>query len=183
MSASGRFDKNKNFKGKFTPRVSALVRLSENQNLRLSYQTAYRFPGNLAQWIMLDVGSDFLLLGGLPWVIDSMNARKYPVRQVNSDGSISPNDYVFKEFKPETMRSFEIGYRALLAGKILVDAYAYKGKYEDFLGRIGLLQPQNGELYSIVVNSQNKVKTHGFGIGIDYRMHKIPRYSSICIPT
>ena len=70
------------------------------------------------------------------------------------------------------MRSFEIGYRALLAGKILVDAYAYKGKYEDFLGRIGLLQPQNGNLYSIVVNSQNKVKTHGFGIGIDYRMHK-----------
>ena len=63
LSDSGRFDKNENYKAQFTPRFAALVKLAKDNNLRMSYQTAYRFPGNLAQWIRLDVGGDFLLLG------------------------------------------------------------------------------------------------------------------------
>ena len=79
LTASGRFDKNENFKAQFTPRFAALVKLAKDHNLRMSYQTAYRFPGNLAQWIRLDVGGDYLLLGGLPWVMDYMHADKNPV--------------------------------------------------------------------------------------------------------
>lgn len=165
LTTSGRFDKNENFKAQFTPRFAALVKLAKDNNLRLSYQTAYRFPGNLAQWIRLDVGGGFMLLGGLPWVMDYMQAAKYPVFEI---GSSSP--YKHKELKPETMRSFEAGYKALIKNKLLIDAYAYIGKYEDFLGRIGLVQPSTSKAYSIVVNSTNKVKTHGYGLGMDYRM-------------
>ncbi|HNU15622.1 MAG TPA: TonB-dependent receptor, partial [Chitinophagaceae bacterium] len=75
-----------------------------------------------------------------------------------------------KDLKPETMRSFELGYKGLIKNKLLIDAYLYLGKYEDFVGRIGLYQPATDEAYSIVVNSSNKVKTHGFGLGMDYRM-------------
>ncbi len=171
LTASGRFDKNENFKGMFTPRAAALIQLAKDHNLRLSYQTAYRFPGNLAQWIMLDVGSDYLLLGGQPWVMDTMQAGKYPVYEI-VDGAPSPDPYHYRQLNPETMRSFEIGYKALINRKILVDAYAYSGKYQDFLGRIGLFQPATGQAYSIVVNSANKVKTYGFGLGLDYRMKK-----------
>ncbi|MGZ5136024.1 MAG: TonB-dependent receptor plug domain-containing protein, partial [Flavitalea sp.] len=170
LITSGRFDKNENFKAQFTPRFAALVKLAKNHNLRMSYQTAYRFPGNLAQWIRLDVGGDYLLLGGLPWVMDYMNAGKNPVHQINDDGTINPNAYTYKEFKPETMRSFEVGYKARIKNKLLLDAYAYIGKYEDFIGRIGLDQPATNQRYSIVVNSANKVKTHGYGLGMDYRM-------------
>jgi hypothetical protein len=171
LTASGRFDKNENFKGKFTPRFAALIRLAKDNNLRLSYQTAYRFPGNLAQWIMLDVGGDYLLLGGQPWVMDTMNASKYPVHEI-INGSPSGPAYKYQEFRPETMRSFEIGYKGLIDNRLLIDGYAYVGKYEDFLGRIGLYQPATGEAFSIVVNSANKVKTYGFGLGMDYRMKK-----------
>jgi outer membrane receptor protein involved in Fe transport len=171
VTASGRFDKNENFKGKFTPRVAALINIAKDQNLRLSYQTAYRFPGNLSQWIMLDVGSDYLLLGGLPWVMDSMDASKHPVYEI-VNGVPAAEPYQYREFKPETMRSFEIGYKGLINNRLLIDAYGYFGKYRDFLGRIGLYQPGTGEAYSIVVNSANKVKTYGFGIGMDYRMQK-----------
>jgi outer membrane receptor protein involved in Fe transport len=169
LTASGRYDKNENFKGKFTPRVAALIKVAPDHNIRVSYQTAYRFPSNLTQWIRLDVGSDFLLLGGLPWVKDYMQVDKYPVHEF-VDGSPQPQPYEFKEFKPETMRSFEIGYKSLIDKKLLIDAYGYFGKYEDFVGRIGLYQPTTGEAYSIVVNSPNKVKTYGFGLGLDYRM-------------
>lgn len=169
LTASGRFDKNENFKGQFTPRAAALVRLAKDNNLRLSYQTAYRFPGNLSQWIRLNVGGDYLLLGGLSWVMDYMKADKDPVVQITEAGP-STTPYVYKDLKPETMRSFELGYKGLIKNKLLIDAYLYLGKYEDFVGRIGLYQPATDKAYSIVVNSSNKVKTHGFGLGMDYRM-------------
>jgi outer membrane receptor protein involved in Fe transport len=172
LTASGRFDKNENFKAQFTPRFAALINVAKDNNLRMSYQTAYRFPGNLAQWIRLDVGGDYLLLGGLPWVIDYMQTDKNPVHLINSDGNIDPNPYVYKDFKPETMRSFEVGYKGLINKKLLIDAYAYFGNYKDFIGRIGLYQPNTGEAFSITVNSSTKVKTYGYGFGIDYRMGK-----------
>ena len=139
----------------------------------MSYQTAYRFPGNLAQWIRLDVGGDYLLLGGIPWVMDYMHADKNPVYQVIDEyGNTTSDPYVYKDFKPETMSSFEIGYRGIIKDKLMIDAYTYFGKYEDFIGRIGLYQPSTGEAYSITVNSSNKVKTYGFGLGMDYRIGK-----------
>ena len=166
LTSSGRFDKNENFKAQFTPRFSALIKVAKDNNLRMSYQTAYRFPGNLSQWIRLDIGGDYLLLGGLPWVMNYMHADKNPVYQIG--GPATP--YVYKEFKPETMRSFEIGYKGLIKNKLLIDAYAYFGSYKDFIGRIGLFQPATNNAFSIVVNSDTKVKTHGFGLGMNYRM-------------
>ena len=170
LTASGRMDKNENFKAQFTPRLAAVINVAKDNNLRLSYQTAYRFPGNLSQWIRLDIGGEYLLLGGLPWVMDYMNASKNPVHLIHPDGTIESTPYVYKDFKPETMRSFEIGYKGLIQKKLLIDAYAYFGKYEDFIGRIGLYQPATDQAFSIVVNSANKVKTHGYGLGLDYRM-------------
>jgi len=176
LTASGRFDKNANFKAQFTPRAAALINIAKDNNLRLSYQTAYRFPGNLSQWIRLDVGGDYLLLGGNAWVMNYMHADKNPVYQIGSNGAPSSTPYVYNDFKPETMRSFEIGYKGLIKNKLLIDAYAYFGKYEDFIGRIGLYQPATNEAFSIVVNSANKVRTHGFGIGLDYKI--IKKYSA-----
>ena len=68
------------------------------------------------------------------------------------------------------MRSFEIGYRGIIKNKLMIDAYTYFGNYEDFIGRIGLYQPATGEAFSITANSSNKVKTYGFGLGMDYRL-------------
>src|SRR5205814_10419882 len=78
----------------------------------------------------------------------------------------------YKEFKPESMRSFEIGYKASFNQKLLVDAYGYWGKYRDFLGRNVLVQPTTGKVFSTVVNSTTEVKTYGFGASINYRMKK-----------
>ncbi|HAI82368.1 MAG TPA: TonB-dependent receptor, partial [Chitinophagaceae bacterium] len=66
LSVSGRYDKNENFEGRFTPRVSAVVKVAENHNVRMSYQTAYRFPSTQNQWINLVVGGGTYLIGGLP---------------------------------------------------------------------------------------------------------------------
>lgn len=166
LSVSGRYDKNEDFKGHFTPRGTMLIKLASDHNLRLSYQTAYRFPGTQQKYIRLNVG-DYMLLGGLPWIMDYMNHAKNPVVEV-IDGRPSTTPYVYKEFKPESVQSFEVGYKGLINKKILIDAYGYWGKYKNFLGRNVLLQPVNGQIFSTVINSSTKVKTYGYGLGIDY---------------
>ncbi|PWT93040.1 MAG: TonB-dependent receptor [Acidobacteria bacterium] len=169
LSASGRYDKNEDFKGQFTPRVTALITVAKNQNIRLSYQTAYRFPTTQQKYIRLNVG-DYMLLGGLPWVMDYMHAEKNPVFEIGPDGKPSSTPYTYKEFKPENMQSFEIGYKGLIGEKLLIDMYAYAGHYENFLGRNALYQPSTNQVFSTVVNSSTKVKTHGFGLGFDYQL-------------
>ena len=165
LSASGRYDKNEDFKGRFTPRATAVIGVAKDHNVRLSYQTAYRFPGTQQKYIRLDVG-DYTLLGGLPWVMDYMNHEKTPVVEVIN--GVPQGPYVYKEFKPESVQSFEIGYKGLINKRLLIDAYAYSGKYENFLGRNILLAPTTGQIFSTVVNSSTKVKTYGYGLGVDY---------------
>ena len=166
LSVSGRYDKNEDFKGHFTPRATALIKLAAEHNLRVSYQTAYRFPGTQQKYIRLNVG-DYTLLGGLPWVVDYMNHDENPVVEIIDDVP-SSTPYVYKEFKPESVQSFEIGYKGLINKKLFIDAYGYFGNYQNFLGRNTLLQPVTGIIYSTVVNSDTKVKTYGYGLGIDY---------------
>lgn len=165
LSFSGRYDKNADFKGRFTPRATALVNLAKDQNLRFSFQTAYRFPTSTQRYIRLDVGS-YTILGGLPWIMDYMHAPLFDV----SGGT--PKPYVYKELKPESMRSFEAGYKGLIGRKLLLDAYAYFGKYSDFLGRNVLMEAATGRIYSTVGNSATEVNTHGAGLGFDYRLPK-----------
>ena len=164
LSFAGRYDKNQDFKGRFTPRATALVNIANGQNLRFSYQTAYRFPTSTQRYVRLDVGS-YTILGGLPWVMDYMQS---PV--IELDGT-TPKPYAYKALKPESMRSFEAGYKGLIRGKLLIDVYGYFGKYTDFLGR-NVLMDARGEIYSTVVNSTTEVATYGAGAGIDYRMRK-----------
>ena len=70
LTASGRYDKNDNFAGRFTPRGSAVLKLAKDHNVRLSYQSAYRFPSTQNQWINLMVSAGTKLMGGLPQLRD-----------------------------------------------------------------------------------------------------------------
>ncbi|HWI94416.1 MAG TPA: TonB-dependent receptor, partial [Flavisolibacter sp.] len=170
LSFAGRMDKNDDFKAQYTPRATALVKLAKNHNLRFSYQTAYRFASTQQKYIHLDVGS-YTLLGGLPWVLDSMNVKANPTVDVATGSA-----FVYKDLKPEKMRSFEIGYKAFFSRDskhgLLLDAYSYLGSYRDFLGRNILAQPSTGKVYSTVLNSNTEVKTYGFGLGLDYQLPK-----------
>ncbi len=170
LSASGRYDKNEDFRGRFTPRATALVKVAKDNNLRFSYQTAYRFPSTQQKYIRLKL-AEYTLLGGLPWIMEFMNAAKNPVVEL-VNGVPATKPYQYKEFKPESVQSFEVGYKGLIKNKLLVDAYGYWGRYQDFLGRNVLFQPSTGNVYSTVVNSSTKVKSYGFGLGFDYLLTK-----------
>lgn len=64
LIGSVRYDKNQNFDGQFTPRISAVGTFGE-QNIRVSYQTGFRIPTTQNQYIDLTTPNG-TLIGGLP---------------------------------------------------------------------------------------------------------------------
>jgi len=181
ISASGRYDKNENFEGRFTPRLTAVVKVAPNNNIRLSYQTAYRFPSTQQQWIDLDLNS-YKLIGGNKFFVDKYNFDTNPVYYRDSLLNGTLKQWMYPRQKAESLTSFEAGYKGLLMdGKLLIDAYGYYGNYRDFTGRITVVQAKNGnpadldsaanvQVYSVPINYENKIKTYGFGLGFDYRL-------------
>jgi len=183
LTVSGRYDKNQNFEGRFTPRATALFKVAENNNVRLSYQTAYRFPSTQQQWIDLTVAGGVQLIGGVQELKDYYQLNTNPVYSQESVDAGAPKQSQFETLRPESVRSFELGYRGLLLDKkLLIDVYGYTGKYTDFIVRtvegrpysgnpadINFSDPSKQQSFSVPSNSATKVKTYGFGVGIDYR--------------
>jgi hypothetical protein len=188
LIASGRYDKNENFEGRFTPRFSAVIKIAPDNNLRLSYQQAYRFPSTQQQWINLRVAGGVRLLGGLQTFKDYYKFNSNPIYDVTT---LQTNNTrivkTFDKFKAETVNSFEGGYKGLLINKkMLIDIYGYYGTYNDFTARVLVAQSVTGNaadvtasnltnpalvtLYSVPTNVNSKVKTFGYGIGIDYSL-------------
>ncbi len=177
LTASGRYDKNENFDGKFTPRFSAVVTVAPDQNIRASYQNAYRFPSNQNQWINLNTGAG-ILIGGLPQLRQFYHFDTEPVYTPASVQAYSQTgnpavlvQQTFGTYKPETVNSWELGYKGLYNKRFLVDVYGYYATYNNFIGRVSCYQLATGTGFSVSVNSPNTVHTKGFGVGLDYLLN------------
>ena len=192
LTASGRYDKQTNFKGKFTPRVSAVVKVAPENFLRASFQTAYRFPTNQNQYISLVTGSGSLI-GCLPSFQDyyQLNSTRpgYTAASVLAyrAGGLGDSSRLvragYSTVKPETVKSYELGYKGILGKKLLVDAYVYSSIYEDFLVGVAVAQSRSGansDLYSpfttsnvsYVQNSADAVRSVGWGLSLQYQWVK-----------
>lgn len=183
ITVAGRYDKNDNFKGRFTPRATATIKVAADNFFRLSYQQAYRFPTTQNQYINLPLGTKTnMLIGGLPdlqtfygfktnYVWDSATAFA-AVRAGNLGSLTQANSYNFKEFKPEVVNSYEIGYRGVIAKKLLVDVFAFYAVYNNFISTAILIQnpgTANSRQFGMPVNANSKVKTFGWGASVDYK--------------
>lgn len=190
LIGSVRYDKNENFAGKFTPRISAVIRVAEDNNIRLSYQTAYRFPSTQQQWIHLKVGSNVYLVGGDESFRTKYNFAGNKVYSVDANlYSSARTEKIFPAFKPESVSSFEGGYKGLLLDKkLLIDLYGYFGIYKDFIARTLVAQAVNGNpatfdlptgpanladaskvtVFSVPTNVSGDVNSYGFGGSLNY---------------
>ena len=170
LTASIRYDKNQNFAGQFSPRISAVYSASRNHNFRTSYQTGFRIPTTQNQFIDL-LTPQARLIGGLPKVREFYGLQ-------NGILSLTPQGlrpFNFNDFKAERVRTFEIGYKGLVNNKLLVDVYYYNSSYQNFIGSVTLIQnagQTSQQVYSMPNNYDKDIKTQGFGIGLDYSLPK-----------
>jgi outer membrane receptor protein involved in Fe transport len=183
LSLSGRYDKNSNFKGRFTPRATALLKVAKDNYIRASFQTAYRFPTTQNQYINLQTGSA-RLIGGLPEFISAYglnDGSTYDTATLNAykaTGHLGAA-YQYKEFKPETVASWELGYKGVIGNKLLIDVYGFYAQYTDFIGLTVLVKDpfatgsyvQNASnTFGLYTNSSNTVKTVGAGFSLEYKL-------------
>ena len=192
LTVSGRYDKNENFDGRFTPRATALIKVAKDNNFRISYQEAYRFPSTQDQYINLLTGGVNRLIGMGQVFRSFFQFDSRPAKTAESivayRASLNPAVLVnasYPDLKPEKMNSYEIGYRGLLTKKFLFDAYVYFSKYQDFIARVAvgrgqsastnpvtelteLASPFTTSNFSFVENSPTSVKGIGWGVSGDY---------------
>jgi iron complex outermembrane receptor protein len=198
LSGSVRYDKNENFSGQFSPRVSAVFSPSLNHNIRLSYQRGFRNPTSQDQFIDLDVVVR-RLVGSNQLGIDKYHLQSNPAYTWQSvqDAKASGNTsdlvaYDFKDFKTEKISTAEIGYKAQLFDRLFLDTYYYYSAYTDFIAEVLLVQstpsgsiPDAGpgdpsalinggrsQEYGFDINADGQVKSHGWAIGGDYSVGK-----------
>lgn len=189
MTVAGRYDKSKNFEGRLTPRVTGVYTVAPNNNIRMSYQSGYRNPTTQDQYIDLIVGGTTRLIGGIPEAIEKykLNTNK-GVTQASykaflaSAAAGTPNPSLLNTFtfdpdglRPESVQSFELGYKGLISPKLLIDAYGYYNIYKDFINAIYLVQDATTTApitIGLPVNVATNVKSYGGAFGLDYQTGK-----------
>lgn len=95
LSASVRYDKNENFEGQFTPRVSGVATFGDH-NIRLSYQSGFRIPTTQNQYIDLRTPAG-TLVGGLPEFNSRYNLSNGISLAVLNDFQANPLKYITAE--------------------------------------------------------------------------------------
>jgi iron complex outermembrane receptor protein len=154
LTVSGRYDKNENFDGRFTPRASAVFSPTEDHHFRISYQTGFRNPTIGDQYIKLNVGP-IIILGGAPVNSQGLNAYEnsvtiasfsqfasafgadmqkgtpFPQAVANNKDKLVKSNVPY--IKSEKVKSYEIGYKGLIGKKVLVDVNYYFSQYTDFM--------------------------------------------------
>lgn len=95
LSASIRYDKNQNFEGQFSPRLSAVTSFGDH-NIRLSYQTGFRIPTTQNQYIDLQTPSG-TLIGGLSEFDTRYKLSTGVARETLVDFSVNPLKYITQD--------------------------------------------------------------------------------------
>ncbi|GAB4403441.1 MAG: TonB-dependent receptor [Microscillaceae bacterium] len=190
LTASLRFDKNENFDGQVTPRISAVYSFGADRqhNFRASFQTGFRNPDTQAQFIFFPSSSG-ILLGGTqanaePFGIYEGGAYSVAsVRQFQQTGNPADLEVVNLDYlKPERLSVVEVGYKGIISQKLLLDANFYYNSYEDFITAQTVLSVNAVTVpvgtypaftpFRPYVNATETVSSWGVGIGFTYKLPK-----------
>ena len=191
LTFAGRYDKSSNFEGRFTPRITGVLTVAPNNNIRLSYQTGYRNPTTQNQYIDLSVGGGSTrLIGGIPEMVqkyDLYNNKPYTdVSYRNFLASASagaPNPALLEQYtftaegvQPESVQAYELGYKGLLGPNVLIDAYGYYNQYKNFITAVEVFQGNAAGTaftkFGVPVNAEGEVTSYGAALGLDYMIGK-----------
>ncbi len=176
LTATLRMDKNQNFKWLPTPALSLVYEPMKETFLRLSFSSALRNPTLTDQHMFLNVGP--AILAGHLGQVDSLitiasfnEFRRTLLLDTLEYFNIAP-------LRPEKVNTIEVGVRSQVGKKLYIDAGYYRNWYQDFLGYlIGIKSdfmdpplpiPFNTTVFRYSANSDSRVTTEGFSIGLNY---------------
>lgn len=199
VTGSIRYDKMKEFEGHFTPRVSLVYSPNKNNNARISYQTGFRYPDMLNQFIYIPTPGG-ISLGGVPsiasrygifnggaWTQASFSEfiKQGTLDPTTGEILTNPENVTLETenvsyLKPEKSSSFEIGYNSIIGGDLLLELNYYNTTYKNFIGQLPVIskvstthqgeQIDAGTLWAPYTNSPSTIKSDGYGLGLTYHL-------------
>jgi outer membrane receptor protein involved in Fe transport len=200
VTGSLRYDNMKDFKGQITPRASVVYSPDKNNNIRLSYQTGFRYPDQIQQFIYFPVPGA-IALGGVPSIASRYgvyDGGSYTISSytdfasqggtldpttgaiLTNPGNVTLETANVPYLKPEELRSFEIGYNSIIGGVLLVDLNYYHTSYTNFLGDVFVAsktstthrgeQIDAGSIWALYTNSPSNLTSDGFGVELTYNL-------------
>ena len=201
LTGSMRYDKSEFFDGHITPRIGALVNLSENQNIRFSYQTGFQNPSAQDQYIGLDAGAA-VLMGSSPDNVDRFNMKfsgasgytgyitgkqvqqnSFTLASVLAGAPVKAGN--LGNVEAQYVQSYDLGYR-INGKKTAFDINAYFTKWDNFISAVNVITPMYNnfgglaalsqgdyKVFSYDANTDEVVKTLGVSAGIETQFLKV----------
>ncbi len=186
-TVGARYDKNEYFDGGLTPRVSGALDVY-GHNIRASWQSAFRNPS--ANQLLADgkIGE----VGGSRAALEAAglftNKAYTEASVVKYRASKNAADLVTYEpdpaaFTTEKIKTWEVGYKTLIANRIFVDAFYYNSTYNDFIATQNYIQattgtgadvlnPATSKTYQVNFNNFNEIFVTGAGLGLEVAIVK-----------
>jgi outer membrane receptor protein involved in Fe transport len=178
LSATLRADRNDYFDLKLNPRLTAVFSPIAEQNIRVSYQSGYRFPSIFEAFSNVNSGG-VKRIGGLRVVSNGIFENSYLRTSIDAFQAAVKNDFnqgiptntaienekgLLKKdpytcLQPEHINSFETGYKALFFdGRLKADADFYYNKYDNFIAQVEINVPNTQKPDSIPFALNDKAK-------------------------
>lgn len=178
VSATLRADHNEYFHLKLNPRFTLVYSPTVAHNIRVSFQSGYRFPSIFEAFSNVNSGG-VKRIGGLRVVSNGIFENSYLRTSIDAFQTAVKNDFnqgiaantaIKKEsgllkknpytyLQPEHINSFEAGYRALFFnGKLSADADFYYNKYNQFIAQAEINVPGTQKADSIPYYLNDKTK-------------------------
>lgn len=145
-----RYDKNLSFKGQLTPRFGVIISPTYNNNLRISYQTAFRLPTSQDQYIDLSVPRQHNL-GGVKTIVDKYDLDGKAFTQISYNAG-KPEPYRYGNFEPEKVQNFEIGYKTQIKNFFSFDAVYYHNTFINKIGGINVVKVNPDKTTEVLIS-------------------------------
>jgi pimeloyl-ACP methyl ester carboxylesterase len=177
--ASIRVDKNQNFDFLPSPAASLIWQPNKQHTIKGTVTSAIRNPTLLNQYMYYNVGRAKLVgnINGYDSLVTVESIR-------NCYSTLVPNIDTLEYFnldpiKPESVKSFELGYKGMFFNKLFVDLGYYFNSYTNFIGYVNgvdvFVTPNNTliiqDVYRIATNSKERITTQGITIGLNYYLN------------
>ncbi len=174
--ASIRVDKNQNFDFLPSPAASLIWQPNKQHTIKGTVTSAIRNPTLLNQYMYYNVGRAKLVgnINGYDSLVTVESIR-------DCYSTLIPNidtlDYFnLDPIRPESVKSFELGYKGMFFNKLFVDLGYYFNSYTNFIGFVNgvdvFVTPNNTliiqDVYRIATNSKERITTQGITIGLNY---------------
>ena len=118
LVGAGRLDHHSDYDTQLSPSATAVYEVAPLHNVRAGYQRAFKSPTILENYLLINS----ILVG---------NRTGFDIR--DADGATVAT---IDPLAPESVNSFEVGYKGVFASRLFVEAVAYNSFYQNFISAL-----------------------------------------------